>query len=192
MIHEQVATRNRLEGETVCKYWIDTNKEHKPRDVIFILEKPKQVNKAMSPNKNNKDNGRTTADMAHSSQTTVTPDSISTVLDNSEKVKRPEYKTDLRKMAELARKYHAQLQEDRMDETHPERDTMVSEVLTNLQMALDLQQEAAMGQKIDDGPALIALTLLLNGMAAGIDRLPFELYKEISRRKQGRGEIRDR
>ncbi|KAJ7133771.1 Endonuclease/exonuclease/phosphatase, partial [Mycena crocata] len=34
------ATRNRIEGETMCKYWPQSNKEAKPRDTIYALRKP--------------------------------------------------------------------------------------------------------------------------------------------------------
>ncbi|KAF8957775.1 Endonuclease/exonuclease/phosphatase, partial [Flammula alnicola] len=35
-----VAVRNRIEGETVSKYWTQINKEVKPRDMIYALAKP--------------------------------------------------------------------------------------------------------------------------------------------------------
>lgn len=38
------ATRNRIEGETVCRYWTQTNKEAKPRDMIYALKKPQPPN----------------------------------------------------------------------------------------------------------------------------------------------------
>ncbi|KAF5367240.1 hypothetical protein D9615_010668 [Tricholomella constricta] len=38
-IRKQSAARNRLEGETICKYWTTANKESKPRDMIYALKK---------------------------------------------------------------------------------------------------------------------------------------------------------
>ncbi|KAF5371875.1 hypothetical protein D9615_009582 [Tricholomella constricta] len=36
---QTAAARNRLEGETICKYWTTANKESKPRDMIYALRK---------------------------------------------------------------------------------------------------------------------------------------------------------
>ena len=36
----EVAVRNRLEGETISRYWTQINKNVKPRDVIYALRKP--------------------------------------------------------------------------------------------------------------------------------------------------------
>ena len=36
----EVAVRNRIEGETISRYWTQTNKEIKPRDVFYALRKP--------------------------------------------------------------------------------------------------------------------------------------------------------
>ncbi|KAF5376294.1 hypothetical protein D9615_008538 [Tricholomella constricta] len=36
---KRTAVRNRLEGETICKYWTKSNKEAKPRDLIYALRK---------------------------------------------------------------------------------------------------------------------------------------------------------
>ncbi|KAF5376091.1 hypothetical protein D9615_007753 [Tricholomella constricta] len=33
------ATKNRMEGETICRYWTQSNKEAKPRDMIYALKK---------------------------------------------------------------------------------------------------------------------------------------------------------
>ncbi|KAJ3853366.1 Endonuclease/exonuclease/phosphatase, partial [Lentinula lateritia] len=37
------AAKDRLIGETICKEWVSANKEKKPRDIIYALEKPTQV-----------------------------------------------------------------------------------------------------------------------------------------------------
>jgi hypothetical protein len=39
-VRTAVATRNRIEGETVCAHWCRSNKEAKPRDMIYALRKP--------------------------------------------------------------------------------------------------------------------------------------------------------
>ncbi|KAJ7273885.1 hypothetical protein C8J57DRAFT_1594537 [Mycena rebaudengoi] len=39
-VRTAVATRNRIEGETVCAHWCRTNKVAKPRDMIYALRKP--------------------------------------------------------------------------------------------------------------------------------------------------------
>ena len=44
-----VATRNRLEGETICKYWTSINKESKPCDVIYSLREPESTTGAPQP-----------------------------------------------------------------------------------------------------------------------------------------------
>ena len=45
---EEVAVRNRIEGETISRYWTHINKEIKPRDVFYALRKP-HVNGAEDP-----------------------------------------------------------------------------------------------------------------------------------------------
>lgn len=37
---EAVAMKNRMERETMCKYWTRTNKQALPRDLIYALKKP--------------------------------------------------------------------------------------------------------------------------------------------------------
>ncbi|KAF8178318.1 Endonuclease/exonuclease/phosphatase, partial [Mycena galopus ATCC 62051] len=39
-IRSTVATKNRLEGETICAHWCQSNKVAKPRDMIYALRKP--------------------------------------------------------------------------------------------------------------------------------------------------------
>ncbi|KAJ7429203.1 hypothetical protein B0H11DRAFT_1945615 [Mycena galericulata] len=34
------STRNRIEGETICTHWTQSNKKAKPRDMIYALRKP--------------------------------------------------------------------------------------------------------------------------------------------------------
>lgn len=36
---ERIAIKNRLEGETMCKYWTTSNKQVQPRDLIYALRK---------------------------------------------------------------------------------------------------------------------------------------------------------
>jgi exonuclease III len=49
-----VAVRNRIEGETISRYWTQTNKEIKPRDVFHALRKP-QANETENPYENSSD-----------------------------------------------------------------------------------------------------------------------------------------
>jgi len=42
--------KNRLEGETMLKYWVRLNKDIKPRDLIYALKKPVQGEARSTPN----------------------------------------------------------------------------------------------------------------------------------------------
>jgi len=39
-----IAVKNRIEGETMTRSWIQSNKMEKPRDVIYALRKPQIIN----------------------------------------------------------------------------------------------------------------------------------------------------
>ncbi|KAF5344330.1 hypothetical protein D9758_013248 [Tetrapyrgos nigripes] len=71
-----VATRDRIEGETISRYWIQVNKEQKPRELIYALQKPDQ-------------------------HPTNTDDPLPGTA----------YEKDSRKMAEMAKEYHNNLQD---------------------------------------------------------------------------------
>ncbi|KAF5367236.1 hypothetical protein D9615_010673 [Tricholomella constricta] len=46
---KKILVRNRLEGETICKYWTKTNKAAKPRDMIFALKNDTQHEETGQP-----------------------------------------------------------------------------------------------------------------------------------------------
>ncbi|KAF5375493.1 hypothetical protein D9615_009178 [Tricholomella constricta] len=46
---KSAAARNRLEGETICKYWTSTNKASKPRDMIMELKKCQPLGPQQQP-----------------------------------------------------------------------------------------------------------------------------------------------
>jgi hypothetical protein len=39
-----IAVKNRIEGETMTRSWIQSNKMEKPRDIIYALRKPQKIN----------------------------------------------------------------------------------------------------------------------------------------------------
>lgn len=46
-VQTQAKIQNCLEGEAVCRYWMQTNKKAKPQDMLYALRKPLSV--AMEP-----------------------------------------------------------------------------------------------------------------------------------------------
>ncbi|KAJ6544098.1 hypothetical protein B0H19DRAFT_1076262 [Mycena capillaripes] len=40
---KETEVRNRMEGETICRHWCQSNKKKQPRDMIYALRKPADI-----------------------------------------------------------------------------------------------------------------------------------------------------
>ncbi len=94
---------------------------------------------------------------------------------------RPVYETNSRRMAELARKYHMNLQKDAPEDNRPEmdRDAAIKIALNAVEVqVLDVQAEE-FGEEMSWDECKIALRFLVSGSAPGLDRLPYDLWKAL-------------
>ncbi len=109
-----IAAKDRLEGETVSKYYFQSNKESKPRDMmwaIVILEHTPPMPQANTPTEN--------LNPRDDSEIPLMP--------------QPKYEKLSPKMAEMMKEYHGKtLQNDGIDVDKEERETMITQTLSNL------------------------------------------------------------
>jgi len=134
-IRDNIATKSRIEMETIGKYWIRQNKDHTPRDTI------KSLRKQDSDQEN------------------------------------PTYEEDSKKMAEMTRDYHQELQNIGSQETTEED---YNEVLLHLNTKLNQADKNLLATFIRYEEVEEALHLLPNGTAAGLDGLPHEFWKTFA------------
>jgi hypothetical protein len=69
-----VAMRNRIEGETICTHWCQSNKKAKPRDMIYALRKPPVPDMAPNALPEYEKNSQKMAEMARDYQKTLQVD----------------------------------------------------------------------------------------------------------------------
>lgn len=128
--------KNRLEGETNSRYWMQINKELKPRDTIYSLRVP-----------NSPENAEETAS---------------------------------KKMAELARKYHDELQAcGRENRDEQEREDTIKEVLARVQAKPSNQQRRELAKAISPEEVAQAIKLSDNNSAPGLDGATNLLWKRL-------------
>ena len=142
-----VAVRDRLEGETISRYWTKVNKEVKPQDVIHALRKPGPV-------------------------------------DGQEGVVvGGQYETKSKKMAELARDYHARLQEDGMNSLDPQsREESTHDALRSIKVKTTDEQQAYLAANVTEEDVVAALKSAQSEKAAGIDGITYEVWKSLHKR----------
>ena len=137
-VRDNLATKNAIEGETLSKYWIQINKEKRPRDTMEQLRIPNTLNDT------------------------------------------PLYEKRSDKMAEIARKYHNNLQSAGISNVIEDRD--VRDVLDNLAPKLSPAQKQGLSHFIKYHEIQQALKDLPSGKAAGIDGIPHEFWKTLADR----------
>ncbi|KAF8079077.1 Endonuclease/exonuclease/phosphatase [Lyophyllum atratum] len=150
----QSSLRNRLEGETICKYWTQSNKAAKPRDLIYALKKT----------------DRQQADPVESVPLVGHP--------------RPEqqYEKDSEKMAELGRDYHDDLQRQGNSADPDSRRRTTASVLGGLSNETTESQKRELNAFVTREEVAEALRQSKNGTAAGIDGATYELWKALDNR----------
>ncbi|KAF5366092.1 hypothetical protein D9757_012703 [Collybiopsis confluens] len=137
------AAKDRLVGETICKEWVSTNRERKPRDMIYALAKPNE-----------------------------------TVVDGgTPTLPRPNYEKHSRKMAELARNYHHDLQNKGLDKDPAERENAICDALETIEAKLSIEQRGVVGKDISWEEVSSALKLSKNGSSPGLNGLTYEFWK---------------
>ncbi|THH18572.1 hypothetical protein EUX98_g8936 [Antrodiella citrinella] len=136
-----VATRNKLEGETISKYWSQINKDKKPRDVIFALKKPE-------PRREHE----------------------------------PEYEIDSKKMSNLARNYHENLQEAEPVINPLLRAEKTKALLDQIERKATDQQKEELKNELTENDVENALKKSQSGSAAGIDGATYDLWKTLNER----------
>ncbi|KAJ3895379.1 Endonuclease/exonuclease/phosphatase, partial [Lentinula edodes] len=140
------AAKDRLIGETICKEWVSANKERKPRDMIYALEKPQNP----------------------------------TANQDEPLLPRVQYEKHSRRMAELAKDYHEQLQTKGLDQDPQQREQATAEVLGYLDAKLSEAQKEYMGENLAWEEVAGALKLSKTGSSAGINGTTYEFWKSMA------------
>ena len=130
----QTAVRNRLEGETISKYWSQINKTRAPRDTILSLK---------IPNTNP-----------------------------------PAYEKNSTKMAEIARNYHDQLQLQGLA-TEPDQARATEKALNTITEKTPQADKIILKTLLTEEEVLRALSASPSGKAAGMDGIPYKLWKAL-------------
>ncbi|THH14525.1 hypothetical protein EUX98_g9603 [Antrodiella citrinella] len=134
-----VATRNKLEGETISKYWSQVNKDKKLRDVIFALKKPEPLRED-----------------------------------------EPIYELDSKKMSNLARNYHENLQEAEPVINPLLRAEKTKALLDQIERKPTDQQKEESRNELTENDVENALKKSQSGSAAGIDGATYDLWKTLN------------
>ena len=128
--------KHHVHAETICRDWIRTNRQKKPRDTIFSLYNP---------------------------------------LDES-----PTPTYDSREMAELAKRYHENLQTKDRDPTSPPDQTKLEAVLENITSKVTQEQKSVLARHLKWGDIHTALSDSANDKAAGLDGIPISSCSPVS------------
>ncbi|KAL1739216.1 hypothetical protein HDZ31DRAFT_27610, partial [Schizophyllum fasciatum] len=94
----------------------------------------------------------------------------------------PIYEKKSDKMAELARKYHQDLQKDEHEPDHDQRERAITETLEHIELKLTDEKRDEMARPPTRDEIREALRLAKNGSAAGLDGIPYEMWKVLDDR----------
>lgn len=83
-------------------------------------------------------------------------------------------------MAEIASNYHREIQRADIPENEPNRPTQIDKVLQNLESPLPRNDKIHMSHYIKEHEIIKAIKALPNGKAAGLDGIPYELWKKLA------------
>lgn len=97
---------------------------------------------------------------------------------------RPTYETNSKKMAEMARDYHDNLQKDSLEEERlsPNREAAIVSALDAIKARVSEDQAEQLGQELTWDECEIALRFSKSGSAPGLDGLPYDLWKTLHAR----------
>ncbi|KIJ26782.1 hypothetical protein M422DRAFT_272124 [Sphaerobolus stellatus SS14] len=134
-----IAIRNKIEGETISKYWIELNKTKTPRSTIYAL-------------RNDQGND-------------------------------PEFVRKSSKMAEITRRHDDSLQDLEINPLQPQN-VRTEEIAREVNILhCTISEDAAQNLELNISAAEIteAMAGLKNGTAAGMDGIPYELWKTLAK-----------
>ncbi|KAI4519172.1 DNase I-like protein, partial [Schizophyllum commune Loenen D] len=94
----------------------------------------------------------------------------------------PVYEKDSERMAELARRYHQDLQKDEQDVNATRREEAIQTSLNNIEKALTDEQRKFMAGLPQLEELEEALKFSKNGSAPGLDGIPYEMWKVLNDR----------
>ncbi|TBU42486.1 Endonuclease/exonuclease/phosphatase [Dichomitus squalens] len=93
------------------------------------------------------------------------------------------YQKDSQQMAEMAREYHDNIQQDGLDYNQTTgRDEEIDQVLRHIRPALDEEQGITLAEPVAPGEILVALKSTKNDSAAGADGIQYEVWKTLHER----------
>ncbi|KAF9018687.1 DNase I-like protein, partial [Hymenopellis radicata] len=155
-----VAARNRLEGETVSRYYFQANKVSKPRDIIHALEVPESLN----PTEQNEHEQRG--------------------FDNDQPLDpQPKYEKYSPKMADIMREYHGDtLQNDGLDSDEIEREATMDSILGKISVKPSEENKASFEKKLTREQVLKPLRLSKNESAPGLNGASNKYFKSANDR----------
>ena len=98
----------------------------------------------------------------------------------------PQYERDSERMADLAKKYHENLQGCDVPPNADDQDTEIDKALSEIpeNQTLSPLDEQAMSQTLTEAQTRKALHLTKNGSATGLDGCPYELWKSLQARHE--------
>lgn len=135
---DQIAIKNRLEGETMCKFWTKSSKQACPRDMIYALKKT-------NPGRNE-----------------------------------PIYENHTVKMAELARNYHNDLQQQYRNIPEEVRKDKILSMLNTVKTHTTEAQSDELAKLLEQEELLKALKNANNSSAPGPDGIPYKFWKSMN------------
>ncbi|KAL1751054.1 Endonuclease/exonuclease/phosphatase, partial [Schizophyllum commune] len=94
----------------------------------------------------------------------------------------PIYEKDSEKMAELARKYHRDLQKDDREVAQDVREAAIKEALQSVESRLSEEQREELAHMPTRDELEEALKFSKNGSAPGLDGIPYEMWKVLNDR----------
>ncbi len=155
-----IAAKDRLEGETVSKYYFQVNKESKPRDMIHALEIPEPP----MPTE--------TLDTSRNQAEAEPP------LEPQQR-----YEQYSPKMAEMMCEFHGEtLQNDGLDIDEEVRTNVICETLKNIEVSPTEENKEHFIQKLTRDEALKPLKLSKNDSAPGINGATNKFFKVFNNR----------
>ncbi|PPR02140.1 hypothetical protein CVT24_011391 [Panaeolus cyanescens] len=149
MIRNNVMTKYWIESETIGKTWINANKEVRPKETIYRLKRPTNL------------------------QTSA-----------GTQIEHTEYVTRSDEMANLAARYHDDLQKvdiDNSNESLSEQQRLREQAFSLINRTLDSDDQEYLKKDITEEEIAANIRHLATGKSPGPDGIPVELYKTLLR-----------
>ncbi|PPR01210.1 hypothetical protein CVT24_006120 [Panaeolus cyanescens] len=166
-IRDNVQAKFNIVSETIGKEWINANKEHKSRDIIYKLKIPSWYNTSDSPEDRNQPTdecGPSESFEPHNTQR-----------------QRTEYTTRSEDMALIVAAYHEHIQGNDITPGLDmiERQDEINTTLTIITRSLSEEAKQFLSMNITQEEIQRSINSLPCGKSPGLDGLPKELYKAL-------------